>query len=263
MIFDLHTHTRKSHDGFTTARELLDSCILRRVDAVAVTEHDFACDLDPIPFARHGIELIPGCEFTDANGAHIIGLFVRKGLYKKNCAEAILDHIQAEGGLALMPHPWKPGSGFMAMDGDTRLVGRFDFIEFVNGGWPSGKHSSDIVRLAYENDLRMISSSDSHKANQVGLCCTRIKVPVTGNSARVVLESARQEDIEMLIDRRLLELHGRRSSAFQQSSPYQALLPLIPWQMRRMVKLALYDLGGGRGARIPSLECVEPGCPKW
>jgi predicted metal-dependent phosphoesterase TrpH len=261
MILDLHTHTRKSYDGFTSPAELLAACIVRGVDAVAVTEHDFPCDLDPLPFAESGIELIPGCEFTDANGAHIIGLFVRKGLSQRLCSEAILDHIRTEGGLAVMPHPWKPGSGFMAMGGNISLVRQFDFIEFVNGGWPSGDHHTEIVSLAYDHDLRMISSSDSHKASQVGLCCTRIK-SATNSGARDALVNVRQEDIEMLIDQSMLKVHGRLSGVIQRSSSYQSLLPFIPKLLRRTVKIALYAQGPDRYARIPHFESVELGCSK-
>lgn len=263
MILDLHTHTRHSHDGFTSPDELLAACIARGVSAVAVTEHDLPCALDPAPFAARGIELIPGCEFTDVNDAHIVGLFVRKGLPMRLPSEAILDHIRAEGGLAVMPHPWKPGSGFMAMGGDVRLAGRFDFIEFINGGWRSGEHAASIVRLASEHGLRMISSSDSHKASQVGLCCTRIATAAKGAGARAALDSARQEDIEMLIDRYVLAKHGRRSNAVQRSAPYQALLPIIPPRLRRMVKLARYRAGAERHARPPNFERVDAGSSTW
>jgi predicted metal-dependent phosphoesterase TrpH len=263
MILDLHTHTRKSHDGFTKPSELLAACIARGIDAVAVTEHDLPCVLDPTPFAERGIELIPGCEFTDANGAHIIGLFVRKGLPIGLRSEAILDHIHAEGGLSVMPHPWKKGSGFMSTGGDMRLLRRFDFIEFINGGWRSKMHAADIVRIASEHNILMISSSDSHKANQVGLCCTRIMSATKNEGARAALEGARQEDIQMLIDHSMLIKHGRRNKAIQLSTAYQVILPLIPIGLRRIFKLALYSTGSDRHASSPNFECLEPGSSSW
>lgn len=263
MILDLHTHTRSSHDGFTKPNELINACIARGIDAIAVTEHDFPCVLDPAPFADRGIELIPGCEFTDTNGAHIIGLFVRKGLPPGLRSEAILDHIHTEGGLAVMPHPWKQGSGFMSNGGDVRLAARFDFIEFINGGWRSAMHAAEIVRLASEHNIRMISSSDSHKASQVGLCCSRIMSAKKCEGARAALDGARQEDIEMLIDHRMLIKHGRRSKFIQRSVPYQLILPLIPTGLRRIFKLALYSAGSERYASPPNFECLKPGSSSW
>lgn len=263
MILDLHTHTRHSFDGFTTPDELLAACLVRGVDAVAVTEHDLPCRIDPSPFAARGVELIPGCEFTDRSGAHIVGLFVRKGLPFGSPAMVILDHIRAEGGLAVMPHPWKPGSGFMAMGGDRALAPRFDFIELVNGGWRSGERAADIARLAADAGLRMISSSDSHKASQVGLCCTRIAGAEPKGGARAALDGATQGDLELLIDQQVLAKHGRRSNALQRSAPYQALLPLIPPVFRRLTKLARYRLGSERHARKPRFECVDAESSPW
>lgn len=263
MILDLHTHTRNSYDGFTRPNELIAACVARGIDAVAVTEHDISCVLDRATFAERGIELIPGCEFTDTNGAHIIGLFLNKGLPPRLRSEKILDHIHAEGGLAVMPHPWKQGSGFMSTGGDARLVGRFDFIEFINGGWRSAMHATEIERLASEYDIRMISSSDAHKASQVGLCCTRIVSAKKCEGARAALDGARQEDIEMLIDQRMLVKHGRRSKFIQRSTPYQLILPLIPTSLRRNVKLALYSAGSERYASPPNFESIKPGSSPW
>lgn len=263
MILDLHTHTRHSHDGFTTSDELLAACVARGIDAVAVTEHDLPCAVDPAPFIEHGVEVISGCEFTDSKGAHIIGLFVCKGLPTGQPTEAVLDHIHGEGGLAVMPHPWKPGSGFMSMGCDDRLAARFDFIEFINGGWRSGERSPDIVRLATDHGLRMISSSDSHKASQLGLCCIRIRSATHGGNARAALNNARQDDIELLIDRNALAKHGRYSNAVQRSAPYQAILPIIPPLLRRMVKLARYKVGSERHSHPANFEIVDVGSSTW
>jgi len=139
MIIDFHTHTHNSHDGFTTPDELLAACKIRGIDAIAITEHDRVCTINPNPFADAGIEIIPGCEFTCDSGAHIIGLFVRQSLPIGSTAANILNHIRNQGGFALMPHPWKSGSGFMAMDGNLHLASQFDFIELINGGWREGK----------------------------------------------------------------------------------------------------------------------------
>lgn len=254
MILDLHAHTVRSHDGFTTARELVAACRLRGIDAIAITEHDRICAADPDLFARNGVELIPGCEFTDASGAHILGLFVTKGLPFGSSSEKILDHIHEQGGFAVMAHPWKPGSGFLATGGARRLAAQFDFVELINGGWLSRDHIADTLELAREFGLRLIASSDSHKANQVGLCCTRIQGAHGSGGAATALRQASQDDIEFLIDGDLLERYGRRVSSLQKTTTYQAVLPFIPKQVRRGIKLAYYSIGDQRYARSSNFK---------
>lgn len=263
MILDLHTHTINSYDGFTMPKELLAACKLRGVDAVAITEHDLQCSIDPEPFANHGIEIIPGCEFTDKSGAHIIGLFVRKGLPFGSCTVKIIDHIHGEGGFALMPHPWKPVSGFMVSHEESELISRFDFIELINGGWRAREKSHEIVRLAEKFGLRMISASDSHKGCQVGLCCTSITVTDKALGARAALASTSQSDIDLLIDQYLLERYGRRVNSIQRSPSYQALLPLVPKQVKRAIKLMSYRAGHEPYAQMSNFQKIDVKSSPW
>ena len=263
MILDLHAHTRLSHDGFTEVNQLINSCKLRGVDAIAVTEHDRVCQLDSSLFKKAGIELIPGCEFTDNSGAHILGLFVHKSLPYGESTENILLHIRAEGGFSVMPHPWKPGSGFMALNGAPSLVELFDFIELINGGWRSRDKSVDIFRLANEFGLRMIASSDSHKACHVGLCCTRIVTDNFAFNAQDLLRHVNQDDIELLIDKSLLDKAYVHSTSVKTTRFYQFFLHLVPKFIRRSLKLFFYNFSPDRFARPAAFTKVDAIASPW
>ena len=41
-IIDLHNHTKYSYDGQNTAREIIENAVLNRVDAIAITDHQFS-----------------------------------------------------------------------------------------------------------------------------------------------------------------------------------------------------------------------------
>ena len=41
-IIDLHNHTKFSYDGQNTAREIIENAVLNRVDAIAITDHQFS-----------------------------------------------------------------------------------------------------------------------------------------------------------------------------------------------------------------------------
>lgn len=263
MIVDLHTHTRDSHDGFTEPSELLAACVVRGVDAIAITEHDRASRVDPAPFRRAGIEVVPGCEFTTDLGAHIIGLFTTVALPPGSPPGRILEFIAGTGGIAVMPHPFKPCSGYLALHGEDADSRRFAFVEAINGGWRAGADAPRIADFASRNGIRMVASSDSHRACQVALCCTRIPDPPAGGGARQALLAARPEDIELLMDRGRLRSRGRRTRGFQRAAAYQAALRAVPRRLRRVGKLLQYRMSADRRAVPPRFEVVLPESAEW
>lgn len=244
MIVDLHTHTRRSFDAFTTPQELLQACIARGIGIIAITEHDAVCQLNTRPFVEAGIVVIPGCEFTCDTGAHIIGLFVEKPLPPGCTREHVFDHIIQCGGLIVIPHPFKGGSGYFKFYPVDEQIKRATFIELLNGGWDSSGHESEIRRIAAEHGLRMIASSDSHKLREVGLCATEMRLdePSARADPRHALASVTQDQIGLLIDDALLQKHGRKARPFQRTGVYQTMLALVPRWLRRRIKVVKYRL---------------------
>jgi hypothetical protein len=257
MILDLHSHTVASFDGFTSEEELLRACLLRGVDVVAVTEHDRACRVDRARFNELGVEVIPGCEFTTDRGAHIVGLYVSEPAAVGLSPEETLRFIEGEGGIALMPHPWKPGSGCMSVHEEGNWVSRFTFIELINGGWWGAPYFGAIRELANRHDLRMIACSDSHKVSHVGMCVTRI-ANTECRPLRDCLKNSPQDAFELLVDESLLKHGGLREiSSLRKSAAYRAMLRTIPAPIRRHAKLAKYKLfegGAISGSRFVEID---------
>jgi predicted metal-dependent phosphoesterase TrpH len=244
LIFDLHSHTQASFDAFTTADELRRACLRRGISMVAVTEHDATCAVDPAPFSADGVVLVPGCEFTTDRGAHVLGLFLSRGLPKGASREAVFEHIRAEGGLIVLPHPYKPGSGYFDFYEEDDLLRQVSFVEMLNGGWDSSEFVEQIRTLCGRHNLRMIASSDSHKAEQVGLCATRVPLEATEarRDPRGFLAGLRQEQIELLIDEEQLRRRGRIVPAWKKTATYQFLLRLVPAAVRRGIKRTAHGL---------------------
>jgi hypothetical protein len=164
-----------------------------------------------------------------------------------------------------MPHPMKPGSGYLAMHGEDGCVEQFDFIELVNGGFRGSAHAPEIVDIAARKGLRMIAASDSHRANQVGLCVTRVgdRSGHRVGDARRVLAEAEQGRMELLVDHRTLVRRGRRARWFQLTKPYQLLLPFVPTGVRRGVKRLQYRLSRDTVASSPNLQPIDVNAPPW
>jgi predicted metal-dependent phosphoesterase TrpH len=77
---DLHTHTIRS-DGTMTPRELIELAAARRLDVVAVTDHDSTEGLAEAEAAglEFGIEVVPGIELStirDGEGVHVLCYFM-------------------------------------------------------------------------------------------------------------------------------------------------------------------------------------------
>lgn len=78
MIFDLHSHTTFS-DGVLTPNELISRAIGKRVDALAITDHDTIDAYRDTPLNHEGLKLVPGIELSTqwgSSGIHVLGLNV-------------------------------------------------------------------------------------------------------------------------------------------------------------------------------------------
>ena len=260
MLIDLHSHTIASYDGFTSESEMIEACLTRGINAIAITEHDKVSNLSPKKFLESNIELISGCEFTTDKGAHIIGLFVSEGLPFGSNRHEIIRHIKAQEGIVLMPHPWKKESGYMAIYEVDDLIYDFDFIEILNGGWNSKNYESEIISLSERYNLLMIASSDSHRGCQVGLCVTEIKLDKSFSigDMKKILESLEQSNVKHFIDKKILAAKGRKTKKFQLNYFYQLLLPLIPWKLKRSIKILQYKLSNDSHASQPDFQIFTP-----
>lgn len=242
MLFDLHNHTKNSHDGFSTDMQIIAACKKKGINAIAITEHDIPCLSKSELYNSNNIELIKGCEFTTDNGAHIIGIFITDKILLDDSREGIIKHIRSEDGIVIMPHPWKKDSGYMTKYPEDDFLHNFDFVEMINGGWNSKEFEDDILSIAKKFNIKMISSSDSHKCAHVGLCATRINnlKDFSIGEAKEILTLSEQDDIELLIDFSSLKSNGRKTLQVQKTQTYQFFLKFIPILLRRYIKLASY-----------------------
>lgn len=94
MIYDLHTHSTAS-DGILSPTELIHRAIERKVDVLALTDHDTVSGIDEAFKARENsdLKLIPGIEFSakwEFFEIHVIGLNIDPA------NEKLLEGIQSQ-----------------------------------------------------------------------------------------------------------------------------------------------------------------------
>ena len=127
------------------------------------------------------------------------------------------------------------------------------------------KYGGEIIKIAQEYNLKMIASSDSHRGCQVGLCATKVtnvhKFHV--GSAQHHLFTSRQDDLELLVDSQGFVRKGRRNRWFQITSIYQLLLPLVPKNIRRLVKKTQYSFSNDSQSANPCYKVFKIGVDLW
>ncbi len=167
----LHTHSTRSFDGWESLppRELALAYLKRGYQFMAITDHDntsYPAELNSDSFL-----VLPGYESTAESG-HITGLFVRNVAPPEAPAQERLDHIRADGGMAILNHPTYR-IGWAGTDLGT-LQGCFA-IELFNGITSTEARAARATRLwhdmvnarNYRGRVWAVAVDDAHSADAI------------------------------------------------------------------------------------------------
>jgi len=172
---ELHTHTKRSHDGRDPVDLLLGQAAAVGLDAMAVTDHDdIEASLEAAELAPdYGLVGIPGTEVTSEAG-HVLALGVHESIDRGLPFLETLDRIHAAGGIAVVPHPFqKSRSGVGAYVSHAELASA-DALEVYNSRLLTGRGNRRAKAFAVEHGLPMTAGSDAHISEMVGQAVTRI-----------------------------------------------------------------------------------------
>ncbi len=171
LTLDLHVHSAASPDGRMTLGELVRAAKARGLDGVAVTDHDVTLTDAP---RYDDFLLIPGCEFSTGYG-HLLGLFLREPVAALPF-EATVAAIHAQGGLAVLAHPFEHSRD------ETRLepiAGLLDGVEVWNGRAERKIRDANALARAFaeKHGLRPFAGSDAHLPHELGNGAVVLDVP--------------------------------------------------------------------------------------
>jgi len=188
--FVAHVHTRHSFDSLTAPAALAKRAVALGIDVLAVTDHDTwqgsiatraAADRLGLP-----LTVVIASEVSTQQG-DVIGLFLQRD-HRHAHAPDLCDAIHADGGLVLLPHPYK----WHRLD--EALISRVDLIE-VHNGRTGRADNARALELAKARGRPELVGPDAHLLSEVGL-------------ARVEFEGARPAS-EAELRRALLEAPRR------------------------------------------------------
>jgi hypothetical protein len=167
MKFDLHVHSARSYDSFSSAEAIVRVARRRGLAGIAVTDHGLTSSDDLVRAAgESGLWLIKGNEVQTEIG-DILGLFL-KGSIKQSKAAAVIDEIHDQGGIAVLAHPFKYRGNY-----PLPLLEKLDAVEYVNARW------KDLAELSGDPRVELLlnavagrtAGSDAHFSFEVGRAC--------------------------------------------------------------------------------------------
>lgn len=156
-----HVHTHYSFDSILPPHRIVTKARELHVDALVVTDHNTirgAVETRRIVQGRSPLVVV-AAEYQSEKG-DIIGLFLEREIHSRDARE-IAHQIHAQGGLVVLPHPYK---GHKL---DDELLAAVDIIETFNGRC-SAQENDRASQLAAERHLPSIAGADAHCSPELG-----------------------------------------------------------------------------------------------
>lgn len=173
MRVEIHIHTKYSKDSLQSFWILYLKCRLKRIDVVAITEHN---NIDGgIAFKefckKHGnkIQVIIGEEiFTDSG--EIIGLFLKENIKSELSVEETINEIKKQDGVVYVPHPYdlKRNKTVLKEKYIAEFKDSIDCIEVHNGRNISTKYDVKQKEIAEKYGIKPVIGSDAHTTMEIG-----------------------------------------------------------------------------------------------
>ena len=177
-LADLHCHTTAS-DGVSTPRDILRAGRRRGLAVVAITDHNtMRGALAARELAARDPSLprvVIGEEVTTRHG-HVVGLFLKSAIPPRLTARETVEHIHAQGWLAVAVHPcWRPGRH--GVGAELLALAGFDAMEVRNGApapsmWRANRQAA---RLERDLQLPVTGGSDAHGRLGMGFAVTEFE----------------------------------------------------------------------------------------
>jgi len=197
LTVELHCHSALSYDGRDAVELLLEQAAAVGLDALSVTDHDeIEASLQAAELAsEYGLVGIPGLEVSSAAG-HVLGLGISEQVPPGLPFAETLDRIRAQGGIAIVPHPFQSSRHGVATELSHDELAKADGIEIYNSRLFTGLANRRARAFAERRSLPTTAGSDAHIAEMVGQAVTR--VDTTTREVGAILDAILAGDTEIL-----------------------------------------------------------------
>lgn len=170
---ELHCHTHHSPDSLLRPQKLLEIAAARRLDKVAVTDHN------TIDGARAAAALAPdriiiGEEIMTTEG-ELLGYFLTDSVPAGQAPLEAIDQLRAQGAVISVSHPFDSvRKGAWAPAALDRILPHVDAIEVYNARAFSNGPNREAAARARQAGLPGTAGSDAHAGIEVGRTVMRL-----------------------------------------------------------------------------------------
>jgi predicted metal-dependent phosphoesterase TrpH len=126
-LADTHVHTRRS-DGWFTSETLAETALEAGLSAIVVTDHDDVRGgfelRDYVARRSLPLTVYPGSEITarcEGHDVHILALGIEDDVAPWQEPEWTVEQIVRQGGIPVLAHPYKKGTGYLRARREIRL----------------------------------------------------------------------------------------------------------------------------------------------
>ena len=161
LKLDLHVHSAASLDGRMSLSEIVEEAKAKGLHGVAICDHDVLYTGEQ----KQDFLVIPGIEYSTECG-HLLGLFLTEPVEKTDIA-TLIDAIHAQGGLAVLAHPFARNRDEKRLEA---LLPLLDGVEVWNGraNRKNPKANEQADRFARKKELLPFAGSDAHVPQEIG-----------------------------------------------------------------------------------------------
>jgi len=176
MKIDLHTITDHTHNCRNDIDRLIDHAKDAGLDAIAIADTDTMSACGLALNAAENMMIIPGMKINTDLGTHLIGLFLNDEIVARDIFE-VIDEIHAQGGLVVVPYPYRPRVGLLynrykkqmyTGEDMTRIMSRVDLIEACTYGAQPDEIAATEQYLQSVPDIPLAAGSNPQKESHIG-----------------------------------------------------------------------------------------------
>ena len=155
-----HVHTRHSYDSLLSPATILQKARLAEIDVLIVTDHETIAGAREIQSLAGGSPrfVITAAEYKTEKG-DLIGLFLKQNINARR-SEDLIERVHRQGGLVVLPHPYK---GHRL---DDALLARVDLVEIHNSRCSAAENES-AKALATKLALPFLCGADAHCSGEL------------------------------------------------------------------------------------------------
>jgi predicted metal-dependent phosphoesterase TrpH len=216
LQIELHCHTYYSKDCLMYPEQVLEECIRKGIDRVAITDHNViegafeAATLDPD-------RVIIGEEIMTTAG-ELLGYFMKDFVPPGLTPIETISHLRAQGAFISVAHPFDyTRHGAWKREALLEILELVDAIEVFNARTWSAAANQFAADLASQEGMLGTAGSDAHVATEIGRAVMITPTFDDLDSMRLALSNA--------------QIHARRSSPLVHVfSRYATFRKVLGWK---------------------------------